>query len=376
VKTPSDARVAVQLVSTGGVFGAERVLLELAGYLRDQGWDSRVLAIEGDGAAPLVEQAHASGIAAEAFVPAGRLALRPMIARLNEVLARFPRAVLHSHGYKPDILLALTRAYRRHPCVATCHNWVSQSAKMRLLEFMDRRALRHFGGVVAVSTGVETKLLRAGVTPQRVHRIANGISTPLAAPHARENLRREFGIPETAPLLLQIGRMDGPKRNDLLLQAVGLLPDRPRVHVLLVGDGPCRGALAALARTLGLQEFVHFAGYRSDIGSILAGCDVLVISSDIEAMPVVMLEAMAVRCPVVATAVGDIPQVLADGTDAWIVPPGDRHKLREALAEVIAQPGRARDRALRAQQTFLRNYSRDAMGAAYLGVYEELCGRR
>ena len=105
--TVTRARTAIQLVSTGGLYGAERALLELASYLNDQGWDSHVVALEGQGATQVVDRARASGLAAEAFVPTGRLALLPMVKRLRQLLSRYPRAIVHSHGYKPDILLSV-----------------------------------------------------------------------------------------------------------------------------------------------------------------------------------------------------------------------------------------------------------------------------
>src|SRR5215475_3345582 len=119
-------RTSIQLVSTGGFYGAERVLLELATHLRERGWESHVVALEGAGAAQLVERARGAGLAAEAFVPGGRLAIPPMVRRLSQLLARFPRAVVHSHGYKPDILLSVMRVPHRLVCLATCHNWISE----------------------------------------------------------------------------------------------------------------------------------------------------------------------------------------------------------------------------------------------------------
>src|ERR1700733_11169616 len=95
------SRVAIQLTSTGGVYGAERALLELATYIKDEGWDSHVVALEGQGAGRLVECARSLGLSAEAFVPQGRLGLLPMTKRLRQLIARYPRAILHSHGYKP-----------------------------------------------------------------------------------------------------------------------------------------------------------------------------------------------------------------------------------------------------------------------------------
>ena len=145
----SEHKVAIQLISTGGYYGAERALVELATYLRDAGWDSHVVALEGQGASEIVRQAAQRGVRAEAFVPDGRLGTWPMLSRLRQLLGRYPGAVIHSHGYKPDILLALAGIPRR---------WVasrrvttgSVTRQDELLETLDKRALRRFDHVIAV----------------------------------------------------------------------------------------------------------------------------------------------------------------------------------------------------------------------------------
>ena len=372
----SDRRVAVQLISTGGFYGAERVLLELASYLHDQGWQSHVVALEGAGALPLIDRARRAGLEAEAFVPSGRLALPPMVTRLSRLLRRFPRAVVHSHGYKPDILLALMRVPGRLPCLATCHNWISETMKMRVLEALDRRALRAFDHVAAVSDEIAGKLRRSGLTAQQVSRVDNGIGVPSADSNARASLRAEFGIPQHCRIVVQIGRLVRSKRNDLLVEVVAALPDAADVHVLLVGEGDRRAALGELASSRGIASRIHFCGYRSDVGRILAGSDVLALTSDIEAMPIVVLEAMAVRCPIVSTLVGSVPEILTDGRDAWLVSVADVAALARGLQEALGLPEVARQRAACANEVFMRRYSREAMGASYLRLYEELWARR
>ena len=363
-------RVAIQLISTGGLYGAERVLLELATYLRDQGWESHVLALEGTGAGPLVERARQLGLEAEAFVPTGRLGLRPMMAKLSQFLRRCPRAILHTHGYKPDILLRAMGVPRHRVCLATCHNWISENLKMRALEVLDRRALRNFDHVVAVSTEVVNKLLVSGMDPTRVSRIANGIAIPHVPADARVSLRSEFGIPQGSRIVAQIGRLVRAKRNDRLLEAVAELRDATNVHVLLAGEGDQRVALEELAVDRGIASRVHFCGYRADVARILAGSDLLALTSDTEAMPIIVLEAMAMSCPILATAVGGVPEMLGEGRAGWLVPIGDVGALSRALQEMLDEPDVAGRRAATAHELFRRNYSVESMGAAYLGLYE------
>jgi glycosyltransferase involved in cell wall biosynthesis len=361
--------VAIQLVSTGGFYGAERTLLELAVFLRDHGWDSRVVALEGDGAGELLRRAAEQGIAGEAYVPAGRLGLWPMLRRLRRMLAGESRAVVHSHGYKPDILLAALGVPRRLPCLATCHSWYSETMKLRVLEYFDKRAVRRFDHVVAVSEEIYRDLRASRMPEGRLSRIDNGIGVPLVDAHQRDAIRAEWNIAPGEKLIVQIGRLAKSKRNALLLKAVAGLPGDIAARVVLVGDGEERAALAEYARRIGIGSRLIFAGYRRDAAAIMAAADVLAITSNKEGLPIVLLEAMAVSCPIIATAVGAIPQVLSPES-AWIVPVDDEAMLVSALHEALGESSPARARAAKAKSIFLEHYARDVMGRQYLTLYE------
>jgi glycosyltransferase involved in cell wall biosynthesis len=361
--------VAIQLTSTGGFYGAERTLFELATFLLEQGWDSRIIVLEGSGAAEMMRRATERGIACEAYVPSGRLGLWPMQRRLRATLARESRAVVHSHGYKPDILLAALGVPRRLPCLATCHSWYSFTAKLKALEYFDKKSVRRFDHIVAVSDEIYRDLLASGTPNTRLSKIDNAISIPDLGPDDRNRIRAEWKIAPNEKLIIQVGRLAKSKRNALLLKALADLPRNIAVKVALVGDGEERAALAAYARHAGIEGRVIFAGYRRDSQAIMAAADVLAITSNKEGLPIVLLEAMAVGCPIIATAVGAIPQVLGP-TSAWIVPVDDNVALVQALREALGETVPARARAAEAKSIFLKSYERDVMGQRYLELYE------
>lgn len=372
----SKRRVAIHLTSTGGFYGAERVIVELASYLRDREWDSHVVALEGAGAGQIVNRAVEAGVSAEAFVSSGRLDLLSIVKRLRSLLRRYPHAVVHSHGYKPDILLSLLRVPSRLICLSTCHGWYSRSRKERLLEMLNKRAVRGFDRVIAVSEVIERELIDHGVGVQRVSLVRNGIGALRASADARARIRHEMRVGAEEQAIVQIGRLGYPKRNDLLLEAVSSLPAALLPHIWLVGEGEHESMLRDLARQRGLEARVRFCGYRNDIPDILSAADVMAVTSDTEGMPITVLEAMAMRCAVVSTTVGAIPRVLRDRTDAWLVPPGDSAALASALAEALGRPGIAKARAESAYQQYRREYSRDSMGSRYLEIYESVWARR
>jgi glycosyltransferase involved in cell wall biosynthesis len=369
-------KVAVQLVSTGGLYGAEKVLLELAVFLREQGWESHVVALEGSGAAALVREATARALKAQAFTAQGHMPLPSLLRRLRELLAGFPQAVVHSHGYKPDLLLRWLGMPRRLACIATCHSAYSEVRKLRALEWFDRRAVRSFDRAVGVSPQICAELRAAGVPAERIALVANGIGTVAAQPAARGAVRAEFGLAADTQLLVHVGRQIYLKRIDLLLRALHGIASEQQLHLLLVGEGPLRGELEQLSEALGLSQRVHFCGYRHDVTRLLAAADGFVLNSDSEGAPVTVLEAMAVGCPIVATRVGSIPELLRDGEDAALVPPGDLAALQGALQDLLRDPARAKARAATAHRRFLGHYSRDAMGRSYLKIYEESWERR
>jgi glycosyltransferase involved in cell wall biosynthesis len=365
----TDRPVAIQLISTGGFYGAERTLLELATFLREKGWDSRIIVLEGNGAAEMTRRAAEQGVACEAYVSSGRLSLWSMLRKLRKTLAQESRAVVHSHGYKPDVLLAALGVPQRLPCIATCHSWYSSTAKMKVLEYFDKWAVQRFDHVVAVSDEIYRDLLASGTPDARLSRIENAISIPVLDPHESTKIRAEWNLAPGEKLIVQVGRLAKSKRNALLLKAVAQLPQEIAARVVFVGDGEERAALADYARELGIDGRVIFAGYRRNALDILAAADVLAITSNKEGLPIVILEAMAVGCPIITTAVGAIPQVLSPQS-AWIVQVDDDVALVRALREALTDTLPARVRAAEAKTVFLQSYERDVMGQRYLDLYE------
>ena len=365
-------RVAIQLTSTGGFYGAERTLVELAAYLAAQGWESHVIALEGKGAREVVRRCVDSGVHAAAYTQDGRLGVRTLLGKLRATFERHPRAIFHSHGYKPDILLAALRAPGRLGCVSTCHTWYSDTVKMKLTERLDKRVLRGFDHVVAVSDEIRMDLLSSGVAHGKVSRIDNGISIPPADPEARAAIRSEFGIAPAERLIVQIGRLAKSKRNDVLLEAASRLPAALPVRLLLVGEGDQRQALAERASALGLAARVTFCGYRSDAHRILAAADLLALTSNKEGLPIILLEAMAIGCPIVTTAVGAIPTVLKHDESAWVIAAENVQAFTGAIADALENPSVAQLRAVHAKRVFESRFSREVMGRRYLDLYEKI----
>lgn len=363
----------LQLRSSAGVYGAERVLLALGDGLRRQGVRSRLLGIHNYllERQPLHEAALAAGQDTVLLPCRGRIDMRTVSA-LGAQLDATGAGVLHVHDYKSAFYAWLaTRQRPRVKLVATLHGWVESSQALRLYTTLELALLRRFDALVVVARDQAARLLRAGVPAARIHQVDNGIALPAApSPERVAALRGELDLAGPGPVLAAVARLS-PEKNLALLLAAFAAVARDDARLLLVGDGPERRALEAQAEALGVQSRVRFAGARADVDDLWGLVDCLALPSLSEGMPLVVLEAMARGIPVVASAVGDVPRLLANASHGRLVPPGDEAALRAALGEALALPRRHDAQAAAFVQSA---HSADAMAARYLDLYQELSG--
>lgn len=214
-----------------------------------------------------------------------------------------------------------------------------------------------------------------GVPAASIRVVRNGVDTAgaRAAAGDRAAARAEMGVPAEAVLVGTVGRLSREKNLDLFVDlAAALARESPSTRFAVVGDGPRRDALARSIRTAGLTERVALPGARSDVQRLLAAMDVFVLTSDTEGLPNAVLEAMAAGLPVVATRVGGVGELVADGLSGHLVPPGQIVPLLTAVRALVADPG------LRARQgsaglgRIASDFGVARMIEATAGVYEEV----
>jgi sugar transferase (PEP-CTERM/EpsH1 system associated) len=173
-----------------------------------------------------------------------------------------------------------------------------------------------------------------------------------------------------------VGRLQDVKDQATLIEAFSelrrLLPDE-RLRLVLVGDGPLRPRLQAQVAEHGLQDSVWFAGPRSDVAPVMRSFSLFVLSSIAEGTPVTLLEAMSSELPVVSTAVGGIPDLVEQGVAGALVPAGDPHALAAAIAPYVRERAVARRHGAAGRARVVQQYSMQAMLAAYVALYDELC---
>ena len=344
--------------------GTERSLLQLADGLGRRGFDCSIRCHEEPDLARLRGEADARGIAIGQLPRSAAWKTPRLFWRLVRDFAAARPTIVHVH--MPWVLsgrdaVAAARLARVPVVIATRQLWIPMHvnaidhAKFRLLA-------RWIDAYIAVSRRIATQLADEYRVPRaKIRVVYNGASIvprrPAAAPARRG-----------APLrVLTIARMHPQKGLDDLIRAV---PRIPNATFAIAGDGPERGYLEECARSLGVADRVAFLGFREDVSDLLDDCDVVVLPSLYEGLPLVLLEAMAREKPIVGTAVPGIDEVLEDGAGV-LVPPRDPEALAAAINALAADPDHARRIAARGRERVEARFSVERMVDGVAEVYAE-----
>lgn len=280
--------------------------------------------------------------------------------------------LVHTHGYHGTVVAYLAARHFRVPLVATVHGYLGRNWKERVYDAVDRWVLRRFDGVIAVSEVIERQLLASGVPRTRLHLVQNGFGPQ--ATLTRGAARRALGLAESGKAIGWIGRLSPEKGPDLLLDALRVLRDDETA--VIVGEGPERARIDGLLAQwpAAAAARVCLVGFRDDAAALLPAFDALVLSSRIEGTPMVLLEAVAARVPVVAFAVGGVPGLLPSDA-ALLVPPLDTAALGASIRQTLDDPAAASLRASRAAAHLESHLSLDRWLDRVRVVYAAASGR-
>jgi glycosyltransferase involved in cell wall biosynthesis len=208
--------------------------------------------------------------------------------------------------------------------------------------------------------------------------VANGVDVAaIDAARPGKAVRRELGLPEGVPVIGLVGRLDHwGKGHKELFEAMASLMERHPVHALIVGGGRRIDEVRQLADNLGLAGAVHFLGPRHDVPELLNAMDIFVLPSYSEGVSLALLEAMAAGLPVIATAVGGLPEVVTDGENGLLIPPRDAGALAGALERLLSDPAWAQHLGANARAYVREHYSLDRLGREINEIYGELVERK
>jgi glycosyltransferase involved in cell wall biosynthesis len=358
----------IQLVIGGEIAGGQLVALQLARGARDRG---DLVSFVSPAHGPFAARAREEGFAVD-FVDLGRTYRIDGVLRLARLLRRERADVLHTHTLAAANALArIAGRLARVPVVSHLHiaNHF-RPATRALLANLDNATARFAAALVAVSEDTRRAYEDQGY-PRRIRVVYNGVNATTADANG---LREELSIPADVPLVAEVGRLCDVKGQRELIDAIALLPG---ARAVLVGadlelGGAYERALRDHADQLGVTDRVVFAGYRDDAARVVAAADVLALPSWTEGLPLVVLEAMALGRPVVATAVGGTPELVADGETGLLVPPRDVAALTAALKRVLDDEALRRRLGEAGRRRVAERFSSEAMTRDVLAVYDEV----
>jgi len=290
--------------------------------------------------------------------------------------------VVVTHSVKSHFLVWRSRLWLKHPWVAFHHGYTDTDRKMRLYNRLDRWSLPKADRVVTVCQAFAEELARSsGLSIDRISVQHNAIRRqPSVSTTDVATLRSRLGIGDDERVVLSVGRLSREKAQIDLLTAFQLLREtKPDISLklVIVGDGPERTRLEATAESLGCKDRVAFSGQVSDVRPYYAMADIFALSSLSEGSPNVLLEAMAENVPIVATAVGGVPEMVVNDESALLVPPNDPPSLSASIAKILTDKVMAQ-RLVRAAAALVdTRYTSANYGRSLVKIYSDVMeGRR
>lgn len=358
----------LQVVLSLASGGTERLVVETVKAL---GSDFRMAVCCLDELGTLAPELTALGIPVTVL---GRSSgFHPTIGRQIARAARqHDAAILHCHQYTPFVYGACARLWRPGSrIIFTEHGRLfdqQPSPKRRLANRLLRTLPTR---VYTVSADLKAHLVAEAFHADQIRVLHNGVvPSALTAAAARAVARQALDLPADAFLVAAVGRLDPVKCLDDLVEALALVRRQSgKTMLVLVGDGPERARLEGQVEQLGLQDTVRFAGYRSDVRSIMPAFDLYVNSSSTEGISLTILEAMSAGLPVIATAVGGTPEIVVDGETGILIPAHDPQALAEAIVSVRSRPDGGQGLGLMGRARVLSEFSFDRMVAEYAAAY-------
>ncbi|MGD0886018.1 MAG: glycosyltransferase [Thermodesulfovibrionales bacterium] len=270
--------------------------------------------------------------------------------------------LVHTHGYFADIVGIPAAKILGIPHISTCHGFISNDRNLRLYNWLDRIALRFATKIIAVSEGIENDLIRSGIDRSRIVTIQNAVNGEYSDESAMRNRREKrnlLNLSDKDFVAGYVGRLSEEKGIKYLVEAISMLSTYEEIplKLLIIGEGPKRKDLEDFAKEKNLEQRVFFIGFQSDVENWLPAMDVFVLPSLTEGTPMSLLEAMAYGIPVVASAVGGVPQVIDSGQDGMIVAPGVSREIKDAIYLLYKNIDLRNSVAREAQKKIEANYS-------------------
>lgn len=299
------------------------------------------------------------------------LIIRKFIGLIN----KYSPQIINSHGALPDLINALAKVVFGHriKSIRTVHldtKWINNVLLEKL--FINFIFPFVFDLEISISKATKDRLdkrLFSRILGKKSPVIYNGISDSVIElrPINTQNFAKELN-PQRTSKIISIGRLSEQKGYSTLLRAIALSKEKAKLELYIFGDGPLRSHLQKLAEGLGVQDITHFMGFKNDVLNFMMRCELFVSSSLWEGFPTVILEAMALGVPVIATDVSGSRELIINGETGILIPPSNPEALSKATIQMVANPEYAQTMALNARRK-VSQYLMENIAIRYLDIY-------
>ena len=365
----------LHIISSSGFFGAENVVLNIMGSIKNKGANPYLICLKNSGKPePQIHlEARKQDIFTNVLSCRSRMDFRS-IFRLRDFIREKDVQIIHTHGYKSNMYGLLASKISRVPIVATLHGWTGGGKKNIFYEKLDRRIVKGMDHLISVSPSITDWLKKLHINSEKISYIPNAVDTNKFSADNASDVRSELNI-EGKIVIGVAGRLTAEKGHCYLIRAFKDVHSEIRgIKLLIVGSGDLREKLQQEAERSGVSEDVIFTGARKDMASIYKSMDMFVLSSITEGLPMVLLEAMSMGLPVVASRVGGIPHVIS-GENGIMVSPADPTELKEGIIRLLRDDKLRKTMGEKARSAVLERFSLDIFSQSYVNAYEYIVGK-
>lgn len=365
----------LHLIDTDRVSGPGKTIMESARSLHDTEFRVTIAAhnFGKEHKNPYLDQVNAQGFD-QVLIPIRNQYDPEVVTRLIRVLKEKRIDIVHTHGYKSDLFGLIAARLCGIKAVSTVHGWIQNNLRAKLYVRMDKFLLRWFDRVIAVSDRIREALLQAGIPGRKLVTIHNAINLERYSPDLGSDiLRKQYGLSSRNNLIGTIGRLSPEKGQKDFLDAAKLTLNHVNgCYFFVIGEGSDNKYLTNYAKLLGIETRVKFTGHRSDMIDVYKSIDIIVNPSYTEGLPNVVLEAMAMNRPVIATPVGGVPEIIFHGKTGLLVEQKSPNELANSVRFLLENPNQ-REQIIRSARVLIeRQFSFHQRMEKIKSLYHEL----
>jgi glycosyltransferase involved in cell wall biosynthesis len=318
--------------------GPEKQLLEHALRITDQKIDILIISFnEKNGTNELIERAQQMGIVTRAIRISSPFDPR-LITDVLALLRNEEIDLLCVHGYKANVIGRFASWWAGIPLIAISRGWTGEDTKICFYEWLDRIFLKFANHIVAVSAKQKQKIMQLGIPAEKITVIHNSISVNTGI-KSTGSIRRELGLGDNVLIVISAGRLSPEKNYSGLIDAAQIVAKHnDNVFFIVFGEGVLRPELKSKITLAGLSERFFLPGFRADLQALLQQIDIFVLPSFTEGLPNVVLEAFAASKPVVATAVGGVPEVVENEVSGFLTDPHQPEFMAKCILRLAEDP--------------------------------------